>query len=299
MSIKLMSAAWDIPLENGGDKFVLVSLSDQANDDGVCWPSIKTIAGRCCMSERSVTNHIRNLEKLGLLSVESGGGRFSNRYKIELNGPMQNLQGTPATVARHPCNGFHAPLQNLPCTPATVANDPKYNPNITQIEPLLVLEAEASDCEAASTEEFLKAWNDMASATGLPKCRDFGPKRLKSFRSLRKQDFFCRNWREALLRISRSDFCLGKKTAWRADIDWFLQQNVVTKIMEGKYDNRDNPQASHELVRRINIIEEQIRNCKGNPEFIGYDRTGLHDEEYELLKEKLEMTKKTYVNALK
>lgn len=46
-----------------------------------CWPSIKTICKDCCLSERAVQKHIRDLQKQGHLSVKDGGGRHQvNHY---------------------------------------------------------------------------------------------------------------------------------------------------------------------------------------------------------------------------
>jgi hypothetical protein len=47
-------------------------------------------------------------------------------------------------------------------------------------------------------------------------------------------------WREAIVRVSKSDFCNGNnERAWRADIDFLLRADTILKIQEGKYDNRD------------------------------------------------------------
>ena len=81
MSTIVMSQCWPLQGLSVTQKAVLISLADQANDDGVCWPAITTIATRCCMSPRAVRTAMDHLETVGLLSRER---RFnsSNVYSV-------------------------------------------------------------------------------------------------------------------------------------------------------------------------------------------------------------------------
>lgn len=81
MSTIIMSQCWPLQSLSVTQKAVLISLADQANDDGVCWPAIGTIAKRCCMSARAVRSAMDHLEEVGLLSRER---RFnsSNVYVV-------------------------------------------------------------------------------------------------------------------------------------------------------------------------------------------------------------------------
>ena len=90
-----MTEAWksDMP---SGRKFVLLSLCDNANDQGGCYPSIPMIAKRCSMSERTVQGHIQDLKKAGILTVLERYGR-SSIYTIN---PRRIC--TPAESAPHP-----------------------------------------------------------------------------------------------------------------------------------------------------------------------------------------------------
>ncbi|WP_323163356.1 helix-turn-helix domain-containing protein, partial [Pseudomonas viridiflava] len=62
-------------------KSVLVSLADNASDEGVCWPSVSTIGIRTCLSERAVRNALRWLEDAGILVSSQRFGR-STWYTI-------------------------------------------------------------------------------------------------------------------------------------------------------------------------------------------------------------------------
>lgn len=74
MSIKLMTQVWALPVHEKC-KLVLLSLADQANDDGVCWPDIETIAARCSVSTKTVGRAISALESDGWLVVKREYGK--------------------------------------------------------------------------------------------------------------------------------------------------------------------------------------------------------------------------------
>lgn len=66
MSIYLMRLAWisTLPISQ---KFLLLSLTDQANDDGVCWPKVDTLSARCSMNRRTVQRALSDLEDAGFI----------------------------------------------------------------------------------------------------------------------------------------------------------------------------------------------------------------------------------------
>ena len=129
MSIALMTEAWRADLPTGR-KMVLLSLCDNASDQGECYPSIESIAKRCGMTDRSVYNHLAELEKLGMLVRQDRHGR-SNLYRLnpckfctpEMVSPLEPFQVTPETLSPPPEMGS-------PPTPETLSP-------ITVIEPSL------------------------------------------------------------------------------------------------------------------------------------------------------------------
>jgi len=88
MSIRAMTWAWTAAL-SPTPKLVLMALADIADDQGLCWPSVKALARKCSLSERSVQRVLRSLESEDFLSVEAqfrkDGSRSSNRYRLALD----------------------------------------------------------------------------------------------------------------------------------------------------------------------------------------------------------------------
>ena len=70
MSTILMSACWPLQGMSVSQKAVLISLADQASDDGVCWPAVKSIALRTCLSERAVQDALAWLQAVGIVFRE-------------------------------------------------------------------------------------------------------------------------------------------------------------------------------------------------------------------------------------
>lgn len=88
---------------------------------------------------------------------------------------------------------------------------------------------------------FQQQWNLLGKP--FSKIADWTDKRKKAFKSRWNDPFFVANWKEALGKIKVSKFCRGESEqgTWIVDVDFFLTPSGFTKIMEGKYDNRDGP----------------------------------------------------------
>jgi hypothetical protein len=89
MSIRLMSQVWeDDRIQSQAELLVLLALADHARDDGLCWPSIRTIAAKARIEERSAQRILRRLIEKGLVELVSKGGcidgqNVPNRYKVK------------------------------------------------------------------------------------------------------------------------------------------------------------------------------------------------------------------------
>lgn len=78
---------------NPARKLVLLKLADNANDDGVCFPSYQYIADKCEMSKRSAISHIDDLIKMGFVSKKARknkDGSSTNLYILHLTSGSEN-----------------------------------------------------------------------------------------------------------------------------------------------------------------------------------------------------------------
>ncbi|MBO9766490.1 MULTISPECIES: helix-turn-helix domain-containing protein [Xanthomonas] len=118
MSTLIMSQCWPMQMPPT-PKAVLISLADNANDQGHCWPSIPTIAERTCFSERAVQSAIRWLEGNGVLTTDRSNGRHT-RYWLTPG----SFTGTSAREAHYvyrithlPTGRFYVGSRTCACAP--------------------------------------------------------------------------------------------------------------------------------------------------------------------------------------
>lgn len=130
-----MSACWSLQMPPTA-KAVLVSLADNANDDGYCWPSIPKICERTCFSERAVHGAIKWLESNGLLHADRSNGRHTT-YRLTPQNyiePPQEMRGrskcTPAGDAVTPAANAVLPPQEMQSPPQEMRSnrkEPSFN----------------------------------------------------------------------------------------------------------------------------------------------------------------------------
>ena len=100
MSMRLMAQAMSIKVGNPLRKLVLIKLADNANDDGICFPSYQYIADVCEISKASARTHIDALIKMGFVSKKARknkDGSSSNLYLLHLEkGMLADSTGMPA-----------------------------------------------------------------------------------------------------------------------------------------------------------------------------------------------------------
>ena len=84
MSFQAISWATSQKTDCGGSKLLLIMLSNYADIENKCYPSMKHLATICCCSESSVQRYIKKLVKLRLISVHKTGKgiRKNNNYLI-------------------------------------------------------------------------------------------------------------------------------------------------------------------------------------------------------------------------
>lgn len=119
VSFKIAASSWLQKTGSPLSKLVLVALSEFANETGLCWPSIRTLAIRCEVSERTVQKEIRKLESLGLIKTRPSPGRTSNRYTVTRAtvGPGSSKQPRPMDTVT-PSNRQGIPVQYTGLTPS-------------------------------------------------------------------------------------------------------------------------------------------------------------------------------------
>ena len=97
MSIKWMNQVWQMPTLKGSRRLLLLALADNANDAGVCWPSVATLAKKCNVSERTIHKFLAEMEPVYL--VRSSRSGRSTVYQL-LTPPDESNPSTPEQGGR-------------------------------------------------------------------------------------------------------------------------------------------------------------------------------------------------------
>ncbi|MDP5858584.1 helix-turn-helix domain-containing protein [Pseudomonas aeruginosa] len=169
MSTIIMSACWPLQGMSPAQKAVLISLADNANDEGVCWPSVAKIAERTCLSERAVQQAIKVLNECKALSIEARQGR-STMFTVTpaAFAPPQKVHPrrkcTPAASAPTPADAAPPPPQDLHPTPADAAPRTVIEPTREPSGNLLPADSGQPDAERDRQQACRAIWSAYAAA---------------------------------------------------------------------------------------------------------------------------------------
>ncbi|MBD8492986.1 helix-turn-helix domain-containing protein [Pseudomonas syringae] len=223
-------------------KSVLISLADNANDEGVCWPSIATICMRTCLSERAVRNAIRWLEESGLLKSDQRFGR-STWYTVT---PARYAPGSKCP----PAPDAPPPRHQMPPTPAYGAPNPgtrcPQNHNGTVKEPSIEpsqVGNRVPQSPPCPVQDIVDLFNRLLSPA-LPAVVIVSETRKKQIRARWNQSDVHQSldfWTEYFATVAQSDFLMGcsigkgGSAPFRATFDWLIAPSNFVKVVEGNY----------------------------------------------------------------
>lgn len=87
MSMRMMTQVWERSQHKGSELLLMLAIADNANDQGLAYPSTKTLAKKTRLSNRQVQRLIRVVTRSRELEVSVGTGpRGCNEYRIHLGG---------------------------------------------------------------------------------------------------------------------------------------------------------------------------------------------------------------------
>lgn len=225
-----MSACWPLQGMSGPQKAVLISLADNANDEGVCWPSVARIAQRTCLSERTVQTAIKWLTQVGLLEIRERMGR-STVYTL-----------TPAYYAppqeAHPAAAAPSPPQLTTETPAAAAPRTVIEPS-SEPSPLV---GDEQMPKVSKLKCPVQAIVDLFNATipEFPRVVLVTKDRISKLsarwsESVVHQDL--QFWADYFAVVRSSQFLMGKvaDSPFRCSFDWLIAPSNFVKVVEGNY----------------------------------------------------------------
>lgn len=230
-------------------KSVLISLADNANDEGVCWPSIRHICERTCLSERAVQLAVRWLMAHGALAIRSRNGR-STVFSVSPASyvPPHGLHPTPAPDAPPPPHQMHpggaraAPITVI--EPPVEPNPPSVGVNGTAVDLLGAVPVNGQPkgpppCPASAIVASFHKHLPMA-----PRVAVWTPSRHRTLTLRWREDPERQNigwWDKLFEYCATSEFLTGRsppakdRQPFVVTIDWLLKPANLVKVIEGNY----------------------------------------------------------------
>ena len=229
MSFEAM--AWAIKFENLAplEKFTLLMLANYAsNENGDCYPSVKTLAKKTNMSDTTVKKYIKSLEDKGLLSIKQRKMEdiyLSNIYKLNLNitpgvGRQTTGGGSPDGVGV----GQHATGVGSPAAHNTINYTIKNNLSVDTIKPY----THFANAENGHDQHSLNMSSDKSSQQYTA---DGNLKPVVEF----KNDFDTSSHvddSKSIESLKMTKKAKQEKSASRISDDWFLSDDLILQAQK-------------------------------------------------------------------
>lgn len=130
MSYKAYDWVWTHTFGSPTAKLVMMAVAKHADEKGMCWPRVRTLAEFCGISSRTVQRQLKEFERAGLITIQKkyrgDGGQTANVYCIALpvvkglgatdtavTGGMSPTTPQPQTPERHGGNDTAVTHQEL------------------------------------------------------------------------------------------------------------------------------------------------------------------------------------------
>jgi len=134
MSLSVMKWVWENSSTKGSERLVILALVDFADDEGVCWPSIATVAKKANLDGRYVKRILKKLVSDGIIKVDHRKNGIHNRSNI-----FTIVMKCMSLPSETPGSGLEDTRGSGQETPRVVAPAPPESPINNQLDPSRIL----------------------------------------------------------------------------------------------------------------------------------------------------------------
>ena len=231
-------AVVDDPTLTPYDRAVYLALCRFSDREGVCFPSLSTLAARARVSLAQVKRSILTLEAHGYINRERRHGEHGNEstlyHLLPVVGRLPQSQGRLSES--QPLAQGELPLSSGGATKKNHITRTKEQEKRGE-EEVAVPRGNSASPEKALLLAVVELYH--RTLPGLPAIRLLSAKRRKAIGSLIGASSARKDlgwWQEYFGMVSRSPWLLGENSrGWTADLDWLLNESNMAKVLEGKY----------------------------------------------------------------
>ena len=256
MSIKVTTYVWEQSKHNGSELLMLLALAFYANDAGVAWPSLSSLAKKCRVLKRQAIRTIQNLERDGIISIARGNGRgHPSVYTLKgvTDDTVYQTKGvTDDTVYQTKGVTDDTVYQTKGVTDDTVTMEERVSPTtpITDTKGVIqgtkgVIQGTVRDPSLDPSEEKPKTLVRLTTKHGKPLAPEYSPGYLAFWdcypheRRVSKPTCF-QVWQRQALEVRTAEICEKverlKATSWRGKEPTYIP-NTTTWLNQGRYDD--------------------------------------------------------------
>ena len=222
MSIFVSTEVWKHCPLSGDRLLLMLALADHSNDEGICWPSQKSLSERIRCTERGVQKMIDALIVQG---------------EVVLLRPGQNRGKSAVYKLAKYADGKGEP-EDRRANVGTRKGEPEDKKGRTSCSPESSIEPsiESSYSSDEADLEVVAAWNEK-KLDHWQECKNPEPW-LSTIKARLRNPWWREHWREALEKATEAKF-LKKRGEWKPTIEWFLRydkKKTVAAILEGSFD---------------------------------------------------------------
>ncbi len=275
-------------MPNGDSLFVLwIFLLIQAgrlNDDGRVYAakgiaftaqSLSTISA---IPVTTIELGLKLLSELKMIEIDKNGIIILNWEKHQnIEGLEKIREQTRLRVQR-----FRNKQKELPSNVTCNVTRNAQTPDVTHLEVRIenkerTIEEDKSSSRQKSDEVQRIPYQEIVDlyhsiCVSLPRVRALSTARKSQIRSRWKENPDFEYWKEFFERVEHSDFLTGRverkdgRSPFIADLQWITKQENHIKILEGKYDNREEVinADNKEIIENIRRLAAKQRNANGS-----------------------------------
>jgi hypothetical protein len=255
MSIQTMAAVWKGSQHSGSALLMMLAIADFADDKGVAYPAVSTLAEKTRMKQRNANYLLSELQASGELAIKIGEGRKgTNLYRIVLS-RLQGVQagaglqagaGVQAGAGLHQSAGGAALECSKPLHPSAA------EPSLNHQEPSGKASAKPTRLPPCPIQQVVDLYREMlpelVQVRVVDKNRERAIHSLWEFALTSMRDDGARratNSPEALVwirsyfeRARSNDFIMGRTPPserhpnWRADIEYVCGPKGQKQVLE-------------------------------------------------------------------
>lgn len=290
MSLKAIVWAFDVHLPRASMKLTLVALADYANEQGICYPSIKTLSLKTSLDRKTVIRCLAQLEEDRLIRDTGKTCGSTNQVKVYALNPNSPKNGTVST-SKSPVFPIeqsrfsHEQSQKRDTEPISNRTDGTTSTTPDGVEGDSLKKKKEEEEEAA-----VEIYGLYPRKIGRPAALKQIKRALKKYPRDKLMDATAK-FAECWLGSPDMQFCPHPAT-------WFHNERFNDD--PATWVRKESAQSLGPLHGQIKAIEEAIARHPCNPDsrFHDEDASPALREGYKSLKTKLEILKKRHTEAI-